>query len=138
MRQKRLINSEFSEFISLLFFFYLITLFYLAYACSGASAAGAFAAGTSAADVSASGSFSSPRMYLSMASATCFAYAVACTTVFAPNTTSPAAKIPGCVVSPKLLVTRSPFAEAFRPSVVLTSLLFGPWLIEMITLSACT
>ena len=71
-----------------------------------------------------------------MASATRLEYATACTTVFAPSTTSPLANTPGRVVWPSSSVTSRPRRSVSIPFVVLTMRLRGPWLMDTITLSA--
>ena len=50
----------------------------------------------------------------------------ASTTVLAPFTTSPDANIPSLVVSPKVLVTRSPRSLTSNPPVFATSILSAP------------
>ena len=93
-------------------------------------------------------------IYWCMDSATILLWATASTTVRAPFTTSPEAKMPGRVVWPVSSATRKalgapprhefpqervprrPLASAASPWVVFTIRFWGPWLIEMITLSA--
>ena len=71
-----------------------------------------------------------------MASATSLEWATASTTVREPLTTSPEAKMPGRVVWPLSSAEIRPRSLVAIPLVVLTMRLRGPWLMEIMTLSA--
>ena len=75
-------------------------------------------------------------MYSCMASATVLLYATASTTVRAPLTASPLAKMPGMLVRPTSSVSNRPRAVVFRSLVLSVIVVQGPWLMETITLSA--
>ena len=72
--------------------------------------------------------------YSSISSATCLEYLTASTTVRAPSTTSPLAKIPSRVVWPCSSVASRPWLLISKPVVVLTMRFCAPWLMAMMTL----